>query len=137
MTQAHTRVCAQAGCHVAAKGKGKYCPTHAAESRARFKAMVAKQRAARDARRASFDGVWNGAVATAMAQARDAGGWVRVAPANTAVAYWLLERKYAVKRDGATGVWVRVNVGAQTLANTLARELTPLDNRIKVSYNTA
>jgi hypothetical protein len=129
--------CAQPDCSEPRKGKGKYCRAHAAESRARFKALMAESKAKQDARRAGFDAVWDGAIASAMAQAQGAGGQVRITPANSAVAHWAVARGYAQRRPNAKGVWVRVNTGAQALAQACAENLTPLDKRAKFAYLTA
>ena len=137
MTQAQVRVCAQQGCTLPTKGKGKYCKAHAAESRARFKALMQASKDAQDTRRAGFDTAWDGVIATAMQGAQGAGGWVRITPANSAVAYWAEARGYAQKRPNAKGMWVRVNRGAEVLAQVSAEYLTPLDARARFAYMTA
>lgn len=104
-------ICAETGCKDKTAGESKYCKTHRAESRKRFKAMLEAQRVEREARNEMFALIWAAAVegGTKVATATGKPGKVIVRPGNCAFANFVVKHGYGTKSPADQGVVIKVD----------------------------
>jgi len=116
--------CKVEGCGQKTAGQSKYCKVHRAESRKRFKEMVAQQAVEREERNGKFEELWKQACEAGRMAAEAAKpkmvravdelsgqvydpfpvcgfSWIKIRPANCAFANWL--KKMGLARNSYNG----------------------------------
>lgn len=118
------RTCAEEGCFAPTAGQSKYCRIHRAESRLRFKAMLAEQDAVKAERESTFAAVWTDANAAGKlaADATVPEPMIVVGHSNPLDDSSPVTTVYEPVMEGVCGfAWVNVSPGNCPFANWLKK----------------